>query len=131
MQRAYAQKMRQRRPVFLNLARIRYPIGAMASIGHRLSGIVLLAALPFAALALDRSFSSEARFEELLGTLQSGPGRAAMVLLAWACAHHLLAGLRHLLSDIGIGASLAASRRSAWLVLIAALAFAAAASALP
>jgi succinate dehydrogenase / fumarate reductase cytochrome b subunit len=31
-------------------------------------------------------------------------------------AHHLLAGIRHLLSDIDIGSQLPAARRSAWIV---------------
>jgi succinate dehydrogenase / fumarate reductase cytochrome b subunit len=50
------------------------------------------------------------------------------VVAAWACAHHLLAGIRHLLSDVDVWASLAASRRSAYAVLIAAPALAAAAA---
>lgn len=116
------------RPVFLNLARIRFPVGAVASIGHRISGMVLVCALPFAVLALERSLSTEEAFSSLLEALRSPLGRAAMVLIAWACAHHLLAGIRHLLSDVGVGASLAASRRSAHAVLIGAAAIAAAAA---
>ena len=33
-------------PKFLNLAQIRFPIGAIASIGHRISGVLLLISLP-------------------------------------------------------------------------------------
>lgn len=112
---------RAHRPVFLNLARIRFPVGAFASIGHRISGVALVCALPFAALALERSLSGDAAFASLLEATRSPLGRAAAVLLAWACAHHLLAGIRHLLSDVGVGSSLAASRRSAYAVLIAAV----------
>lgn len=118
---------RAHRPVFLNLARIRFPVGAVASIAHRISGVVLVFALPFAALALERSLSSEAAFSLVIEAIRSPLGRTAAVLIAWACAHHLLAGIRHLLSDVGIGASLAASRRSAYAVLIAAALVAAAA----
>jgi len=32
------------RPVFLNLARIRFPVGAIASIGRRISGVLLVLA---------------------------------------------------------------------------------------
>ncbi|HEX8013020.1 MAG TPA: succinate dehydrogenase, cytochrome b556 subunit [Casimicrobiaceae bacterium] len=107
------------RPVFLNLARIRYPVGALASIGHRISGLVLVLVLPFAVLALERSLSDEAAFFFAIEAIRSPLGRAAIVLIAWAGAHHLLAGIRHLLSDVGVGASLATSRRSAYAVLIA------------
>lgn len=119
---------RAHRPVYLNLARIRFPVGAVASIGHRISGIVLVCALPFAAMALERSLSGDAAFASLLEAIRSPLGRASTLLVAWACAHHLLAGIRHLLSDVGIGASLPASRRSAYAVLIAAAALAAAAA---
>jgi succinate dehydrogenase / fumarate reductase cytochrome b subunit len=115
------------RPVFLNLARLRFPVGAVASFGHRVSGVVLACALPFAALALERSLSSEAAFSSVLDAIRSPLGRLAAVLVAWASAHHLFAGIRHLLSDIGVGSSLAASRRSAFAVLATAIALAAAA----
>ena len=42
-----------RLPVFLNLAQIRFPIGAIASIAHRVAGVLLLIALPVVALMLD------------------------------------------------------------------------------
>ncbi len=110
---------RAHRPVFLNLARIRFPVGAIASIGHRISGVLLVIGLPFAVLALERSLRDEASFSWWLEAIRSPLGRAAVVLIAWAGAHHLLAGIRHLLSDVGIGASLYASRRSAYAVLVA------------
>jgi succinate dehydrogenase / fumarate reductase cytochrome b subunit len=46
--------------------------------------------------------------------------RVPAALLAWAAAQHLFAGIRHLLMEAGIGASLAPARRSAYAVLIAA-----------
>jgi succinate dehydrogenase / fumarate reductase cytochrome b subunit len=115
------------RPKFLNFARIRFPVGAVASIGHRISGILLACALPFAVLALQRSLHSEAEFASLADSLRSPLGRAALVLLAWAAAHHVFAGMRHLLMDVGVGASLAAGRMSAYAALGAALVLACAA----
>lgn len=122
---------RARRPVFLSFARIRFPVGAIASIGHRVSGLMLVCALPFGVLALERSLSSEAAFSSMLEAVRSPLGRVSTVLVAWACAHHLFAGIRHLLSDIGVGASLGAARGSAYAVLIAAALAACAAAFLP
>lgn len=116
------------RPVFLDLTRIRFPVGALASIGHRVSGVVLVCALPSAVLLLQRSLQSEAAFTSFLEALRSPAGRVALVVLAWACAHHLFAGVRHLLMDAGVGASLSAARRSAYAALAAALAIAAGAA---
>jgi succinate dehydrogenase cytochrome b subunit len=115
------------RPKFLNFARIRFPVGAVASIGHRISGVVLACALPFAVLALQRSLRSETEFASLADALRSPVGRAALVLLAWASAHHVFAGMRHLLMDVGVGASLPAGRASAYAALGAAIALAGAA----
>ena len=105
--------MRAERPVFLNFARLRFPVGAIASIGHRISGVLLVLALPLAVLALQRSLEPDAAALSISGWL-----RLPAALLAWAAAHHLFAGIRHLLTDVGIGASLPAARRSAYAALI-------------
>lgn len=108
-------------PTFLNLAQIRFPVGAIASIGHRISGVVLLITLPLLALGLDRSLRSPADFDAL-GALLSAPLRALLlVIVVWAATHHVLAGLRHLLMDIGVGSALPSARTSARIALIAAV----------
>ncbi|HJV24131.1 MAG TPA: succinate dehydrogenase, cytochrome b556 subunit [Aromatoleum sp.] len=121
-------RARSRGPKFLNLWQIRFPIGAVASIGHRISGVLLLLCLPPLALSLDRSLHSEAEFEALR-ELVSAPSRALLLtVVVWAAAHHLLAGLRHLLMDVGAGSRLAQARISAWAVILAAAIIAAAAA---
>ena len=105
------------RPVFLNFARIRFPVGSVASIGHRISGVMLVIALPFAVLVLDHSLQAEAQPLVMPGWM-----RLPAALLAWAAAHHLFAGIRHLATDVGIGASLPAARRSAYAALVGAAA---------
>lgn len=115
-------------PKFLKLSQIRFPIGAIASIGHRVSGVLLVVSLPLLAFALDRSLRSESEFEALRD-LVSEPWRALLlVILVWAAAHHVLAGVRHLLMDIGVGSRLSQARTSAWAAILAAgiIAFAAA-----
>ena len=111
---------RARRPKFLNFARIRFPVGSVASIGHRVSGVVLVSVLPFAVLALQRSLDGEDAFSSLVQKLQSPSGRVVLAVVAWASAHHLFAGIRHLLMDVGVGSSLAAGRASAYAALVAA-----------
>ena len=111
---------RARRPVFLNFARIRFPVGAVASIGHRISGVLLALCLPFAVLALERSLSLEAGSRVLPEGLQSFAGRVGLAILAWAAAHHLFAGIRHLLMDVGVGSELRAGRTSAYAALASA-----------
>jgi succinate dehydrogenase / fumarate reductase cytochrome b subunit len=52
------------------------------------------------------------------------PAKATLVVLVWALSHHVLAGVRHLLSDFAIGAPLRSARRSAWLVNLGGITFA-------
>lgn len=105
---------------FLNLFQIRFPIGAIASIAHRVSGVLLLIALPLLVDVLERSLRSETEFDALRAAASSGWGTLLMAVAAWAAAHHVFAGIRHLLMDVGIGSGLKQARLSARVVLAAA-----------
>ena len=111
----------QSAPVYLNLFRIRFPVGAVTSIAHRLSGVLMVACFPFLIYLLDLSLQSPADFDRAVDILQTGWLRAGSVIMAWSLFHHLLSGIRFLLIDVGHGLSLPHARRSAWLVNIAAL----------
>ena len=89
-------------PVFLNLTQIRLPVGALTSIGHRISGMVLAASAPIGVYLLGRSLHDEQGFAEVAGLLGHWEVKLAMVLVVWALAHHLLAVVRHLLSDFNV-----------------------------
>ena len=114
----------RRLPVFLNLAQIRFPIGAIASIAHRVSGVLLFIALPVVAVLLDTSLRDEAGFASVRDLISSPLAVVAAGVLVWALVHHVLAGIRHLLRDVGIGGELESARASARLVLFAAPALA-------
>ena len=110
------------RPVFLNLTQIQMPVGALTSIGHRVSGILLAASVPIGVYLFDRSLQSEQGFVEVTGLLRHGAAKVVLVLVIWALAHHVLAGVRHLLSDFDVGSPLRPARRSAWFVNLGGLA---------
>lgn len=111
-------------PVFLNLLRIRFPIGAIVSIGHRISGVILAFTAPTFVFLFARSLTDEAGYVQVVSLLTHAPYRGIVLAMLLVLAFHLLAGLRHLLMDIGIGASLGSARLMAWAV-IALTAFAA------
>jgi succinate dehydrogenase / fumarate reductase, cytochrome b subunit len=103
-------------PVFLNLFRIRFPVGAVTSIAHRLSGLLLFLSFPVLVYWLDLSLRDPAGYARAVEWLQYGWVRFASVLIAWSLLHHLFAGLRFLLIDLGVGVDRTAARRSAWAV---------------
>ena len=115
----------RQRPVFLNLAKIKLPVGATTSIFHRVSGVLLAVSVPMALFVLGRSIDSEAGFAQMADLLRQPWAKLLIVALVWSLAHHMLAGVRHMLSDVNIGSTLATARRSAWGVNLAALAIAA------
>ncbi|HET7865186.1 MAG TPA: succinate dehydrogenase, cytochrome b556 subunit [Burkholderiaceae bacterium] len=109
------------RPVYLNPFKVHLPVTATVSLAHRVSGVLLLAALPVVLEALQASLAGEAGWQRVAAALGGVPGRLALLVLTWALAHHLAAGVRHLLFDAGIGTRYAQARRSAWAVHAVAL----------
>lgn len=105
------------RPTFLNLFQLSYPPGAIASIVHRATGVLLAIATPIAAYAFTRSIAGPEGFAEIAGWGRTLPVRVLLAVLAAVFAYHLFAGIRHLLMDAGVGSSLRAGRNSAWVVI--------------
>jgi succinate dehydrogenase / fumarate reductase cytochrome b subunit len=104
------------RPRFLNLLQIRMPIGAVASIAHRISGVLLFLILPAAVFLLELSVRSPEGFNQARAILHAPLVQLLGLVLAWALLHHLLAGIRFLLLDLEIGIERKQARVSAWLV---------------
>ena len=91
------------RPVFINLLQIRFPIGALLSILHRVTGVVLVLAIPLLVYLLQLLNSGETGFAEGRSLLQSIPGKLAVSLILWTLIQHTLSGIRHLLMDLDFG----------------------------
>ncbi len=116
------QRVPHHRPTFLNLALIQLPVGALTSITHRITGILLVLGVPCGVYLLDLSLRGEESYAKVITLLGYWPVRMTLLLLAWGLAHHAFAGIRHLLMDIDVGSALTWARRSAWLVNVGALA---------
>lgn len=114
-----AAKSNSRRPVFFNLMEIQMPVGALTSILHRVTGVLLAIGVPFGVYLLDASLQGPQSWQSVVDLFGQWYFKCAAIAFVWALAHHLLAGVRHLLSDIDIGSLLPEGRRSAWFVNIA------------
>jgi succinate dehydrogenase / fumarate reductase cytochrome b subunit len=106
----------QDRPVFLNLLRIRQPVTAVVSILHRFTGILMVLALPGLIYLLQISLSSPEGFSRAATILDGQIARLFAVLMIWALAHHLFAGIRFLILDFDVGVTKDVARKTAWLV---------------
>ncbi len=112
------------RPVFLDPRHIAMPVGAIASIGHRISGVVLAVSVPFTVYLLALSLRDEGSYATVLNLFRHVAFKVVLAGVVWAFAHHVLAGVRHLLSDFDIGSPLRSARRSAWVVNLCGVALA-------
>lgn len=95
--------MKDNRPINLPLSQViavnsKSPI-AMASILHRVSGIVLFLLVPVMLCILQTSLSSAENFSAVFNNI-------ALRFVAWifvaATAYHFVMGIKHLLADLGM-----------------------------
>ena len=91
------------RPVNLELTTIKFPITALASISHRVTGVLLFVSSVLLVWALDASLASEESFNQLGMLLSSTGTKAALWALLVIFSYHALAGIRHLIMDMGVG----------------------------
>lgn len=110
--------MKVNRPVNLDISSIKFPITAVVSILHRISGVILFFIVAVGLWALQLSLSTAAGFQTLVTALQQGYVRGLIWLMLMALSYHLIAGIRHLLMDLGLGKSLEGGRLGAKLVFI-------------
>jgi succinate dehydrogenase / fumarate reductase, cytochrome b subunit len=97
--------VKDKRPVNLDIRTIRLPIAAFASITHRISGVIIFIGIAGLLCLLDVSLTSEADFDSVRVTLLSPFVKFLLWGVLSALAYHLVAGVKHLLLDIGIGES--------------------------
>ena len=88
--------MTDKRPVYLNLLKIKLPLTGMVSFGHRITGVILFLSLPFAVYLLDLSIESQQSFAEAQQLLDQPLMLFVQILLIWSLAHHFFAGIRFL-----------------------------------
>lgn len=109
--------MKTNRPVNLDLTTVKFPITAIVSIMHRITGVALLAGVLILMWMLDLSLSSEEGFK----TVAQMMGAPLAKIIVWgvlaALAYHTVAGIRHLIMDLGIGETLEGGKMGAAIVV--------------
>jgi succinate dehydrogenase / fumarate reductase cytochrome b subunit len=106
------------RPVNLDISTIRLPLAAITSITHRISGVILFVGIGILLYMLDVSLSGPDQFARLQEMLTS----PLVTFIVWgvlsALVYHMVAGVKHLLMDFGIGESKEAGPRGAMIVIV-------------
>ncbi len=112
---------KNKRPVYLNLFKLRLPVTGVVSIVHRITGLFLVLLLPPAFYLLQRSLQNRDAFDGIVSWFSALPGRLIMLVVLWLFLQHFFSGVRHLLQDMDIGVGKAAGRLSARLTFIASI----------
>jgi succinate dehydrogenase / fumarate reductase cytochrome b subunit len=119
--------VKKQRPVNLDLTTIKMHPAATASILHRVSGVIMVFAIGILLWTLSISLSSAEEFNQLKALVDGLFFKFIMFGILSALAYHLLAGVRHLLMDLGHFEELTSGNVTAklvmalWLVVSAAI----------
>ncbi len=111
-------QVKDTRPVNLDLTTVKFPLPAITSILHRISGVGLFFGIGVVLYFLQLSLESEAGFERVLELLRATPVRRAIWLILAGLLYHLIAGITHLLMDWGLGESREGALRGAQVTLV-------------
>ena len=110
---------------FGDLPSYRWPLAALVSGAHRLSGVLMFLLLPLILWLFDKSVSSEISFGQFSAAFSAGLGifpgwffKLIVLALIWAYLHHLFAGVRHLYMDVSHKTSKEFGRQSAAATLV-------------
>jgi len=96
----------------------KWPLPALTSIAHRISGVVLFVGIAFVLYALDVSLASDAGFSELKEMMALPFSKFVIWGLLSALAYHFVAGIKHLLLDMGVGETLEGAVFASKLVIL-------------
>lgn len=110
--------MNDKRPVNLDLTTIKFPVTAIASITHRITGVALFVALPILLWMMQRSMASPESFADFKQLMTAPLLKLVVWAILAALSYHLVAGIRHLIMDAGMGETLEGGRRGAFAVFI-------------
>jgi succinate dehydrogenase / fumarate reductase cytochrome b subunit len=110
--------MNKKRPVNLDLRTIKLPLPALISFLHRVSGVALFLFLILMLYTFGKSLGSEEGFNEIKGILFSPIGKVSTWVVYSAFIYHLVAGIRHLIMDFGIGHTIEGGKRGSIAVIV-------------
>ncbi|MBE9609356.1 succinate dehydrogenase, cytochrome b556 subunit [Chitinilyticum piscinae] len=118
--------MQKTRPKHLDLRVIKFPLPAIVSGLHRISGALLALSIPFVLYALEGSLASAERFEAFRACLANPLAKLLLLVVLWAFLHHACAGTRFLFLDMHKGTDLKTARATSMIVMVVSLALTAA-----
>ncbi|MAT84286.1 MAG: succinate dehydrogenase, cytochrome b556 subunit [Gammaproteobacteria bacterium] len=110
--------MKTDRPVYLSLSQFRWPFAAIASITHRITGVLLFVGIGYLLWCLGLALESPAGFAQASAALAEPLPKLLLLAVLAALAYHVFAGLKHLVMDFHFWDTLEAGRRASVAVFV-------------
>ena len=114
--------MKSNRPVNLSMGQVldvnlKSPV-AIASILHRLSGVIVFLLVPVLLWILDKSLSSPEGFAQVQEIMNGFVVRFIVWVFVAGLIFHFVAGVKHLLAEVGVAEELESGRLASTIALI-------------
>ena len=110
--------MKDKRPVNLDLTAFKWPLPALTSITHRITGVFLFFGTAVLLYLLQLSLESESGFQQVTDYLTMPLVKFVVWVIVAGLLYHLIAGVKHLIMDFGIGETLEGGKTGAILTIV-------------
>jgi len=107
---------KKERPVYLSLTQFAWPITAIASIIHRITGVILFVGIGYLLWLLSVALSSPEGFFYTKELLAMPLPKLALIGVLGLLMYHLVAGIKHMIMDFHIGDTIEAASSAAYVV---------------
>ena len=110
--------VKDNRPKNLDLNTMRFPLPAITSILHRISGVFIFMGVAILLWVLAESLGSEQGFSNVQQWIALMPVKLVLWAILAGLIYHLVAGIKHLMMDVGVGETLEGGQLSAKVVVV-------------
>ncbi|WP_119328693.1 succinate dehydrogenase, cytochrome b556 subunit [Cysteiniphilum halobium] len=95
-----------------------FPITAISSIIHRITGVLMVVLLPFLLWGFSLSMRCGSDFYYVQNLLVHSAWSIVVWIFISAVSYHVIAGIRHLIMDLGFGEEMCVAQASSIVVLV-------------
>jgi len=113
--------VKDKRPVNLDISTISLPLAAYTSITHCISGVIVFVGIALLLWIFDMSLGSESGFNQLKEVANGFIFKLILWGILSALAYHMVAGIKHLLMDFGLGETKEAAPVGAKITIVVSL----------
>lgn len=110
--------VKDNRPVNLDFKTLHLPLPAITSILHRISGVIVFGGVFVLLWLLSASLESESGFTDVQNWLAAPLVKVVVWGILAGLLYHLIAGVKHLVMDLGIGETLEGAKTGAKIVVV-------------